>query len=197
MTHSPTPLIVITTTALVLLGCGDAEHPHEHNEGEVITTVVLSFTPDSGGTPMEFVWADPENDGDPAVDPIALSDAEDYSLSVAFLNELETPPEDITGEVESEGDEHQVFFTGSALDDGLLGYAYDDADDNGYPVGLEGLVTTEALGTGELTITLRHLPPESDTPVKTGTLADDLAAGGLGTLPGDTDAQVSFSVEVQ
>jgi hypothetical protein len=46
-------------------------------------------------------------------------------------------------------------------------------------------------------VTLRHLPPENDTPVKTGTLAEDLAAGGIESLPGETDVSVDFAVEVQ
>ena len=189
----------------LLVACGDTTNPEEVNAEEVITTVALSFSPASGGDALTFAWADPENDGTPVVDPIVLADAETYTLGVSFLNELEAPAEDITEEVDAESDQHQVFFTGSAVQgpatgenaSAVIAQAYDDADANGFPIGLASSVGTLGVGSGTLTITLRHLPPENDTPVKTGTLADDVAAGGIESLPGETDASVDFALEVQ
>ena len=86
MTKTHAPFLLLA--ALAAAGCKDVEDPHEHNEGEVITTVVLSFAPQSGGDALEFTWADPEDDGSPVIDDIALSDADDYEVSVSFLNEL-------------------------------------------------------------------------------------------------------------
>lgn len=198
--------IVRALPALILLAaCGDVKDPGEENPEEVITTVVLDFTPTAGGAALSFSWADPENDGGPVIDPISLSDAEDYTLSVGFLNELEDPPEVITEEVDAESDQHQLFFTGTAVEspatgenaDAVIAQDYDDADDNGFPVGLESTIGTVAPGTGVLTVTLRHLPPENDTAVKTGELAADVAAGGLEALPGETDVSVDFDVTVQ
>ncbi len=191
--HAASLLLV----ALAASACTDVEDPHEHNEHEVITTVVLAFTPQSGGDTVEFAWADPEDDGSPVIDDIVLSDAEDYDLAVSFLNELEDPAEDITEEVDEEGDEHQVFFSGTTVDDGVVSYDYGDTDANGCPIGLDGAVSTDAVGSGTLVVTLRHLPPENDTPVKTCTLADDFASSGFDALPGDTDAQVTFNLTVQ
>jgi len=189
----------------LLAACADVANPDEVNAEEVITTVALTFTPASGGAAIEAAWADPENDGSPVIDDIVLSDADDYTLAVSFLNELEDPAEDITEEVHAESDQHQVFFTGTAVSspatgenpDAVISQAYDDTDANGFPIGLASSIVTLGVGSGTLTVTLRHLPPENDTPVKTGTLADDVAAGGIESLPGETDASVDFAIEVR
>jgi hypothetical protein len=166
---------------------------------------VLSFTPLAGGDVLEFRWADRENDGSPVVDGIVLLDADDYDVTVSFLNELEDPAEDITVEVEAEADEHQVFYTGTAVEgpatgdnpDAVVTHVYADTDIDGFPVGLDNGIVTQAAGTGTFIVTLRHLPPESGTAVKTSSLAADLAQGGFEALPGDSDAQVTFDLTVQ
>lgn len=186
------PLLMAAT----LWACKDTEKPDEINENEVITTVELSLVPISGAPLITARWADPENDGSPIIDEILLSEGEDYTLAVSFLNELEDPPEDITLEVDAESDQHQVFYTGSAIDS-AVDYTYDDLDLNGFPVGLEGTLSTLAAGGGDLVVTLRHVPPENGAAVKTGTLAEQAATGGISSLPGDTDAEVTFALTVQ
>lgn len=184
------------------LACSDVSNPGEDNEQEVISTVTLTFTPDAGDA-ATFVWTDPENDGDPVIDPITLGAAGAYTLTVAFQNDLADPPEDITAEVDAESDEHQVFFTGTAVSgpasdsaSALLEHAYADTDANGAPVGLVNDITLLGPGSGDLTVTLRHLPPQGGVPVKTADLAADALAGGIGALPGETDASVTFDVTV-
>jgi hypothetical protein len=189
----------------LLVACGDTTNPEEVNAEEVITTVSLSFSPASGGDALTFAWADPENDGSPVVDPIVLADAEDYTLTVSFLNELEDPAEDITEEVAAESDQHQVFFTGTAVEgpatgdnaDAVVTQSYEDTDVNGFPVGLSNTVATLGVGGGTFIVTLRHLPPENDAAVKTGTLAEGVAVDGLDGLPGETDAMVEFALTVE
>ena len=197
-------LTVPCALTLALLGGCDVQNPDETNENEVITTVVLTFSPQSGGTALEFRWADPENDGSPVIDDIALSDADDYDLGVSFLNELEDPAEDITEEVAEESDQHQVFFTGTAVDgpasdnEGApVTQAYADTDDAGLPVGLDNTVVSNSTGNGTFIVTLRHLPPQDDVDVKVAGLAEDVAAGGFDAIGGDTDAQVTFDLVVQ
>jgi len=200
MSRAPVLLVPLAFAA-----CNDTTNPEEINVNEVITTVALAFTPSAGGAPLEFRWADPENDGSPVIDDIVLSDADDYDLAVSFLNELEDPPEDITEEVDAESDQHQVFFTGTAVESESTGanpgasitIAYADTDANGLPLGLATTVTTLGTGMGTLVVTLRHMPPENDTAVKVDGLAEQVATGGISSLPGDTDAGVTFDVEVQ
>jgi hypothetical protein len=193
--------------SLILSGaCGDVEKDHDHDhENEVITTVALTFTPAMGGDPLAFEWADPEADGSPVIDEIILSDADDYAVTVSFLNGLESPAEDITEEVRDESDEHQVFFTGSGVSSEATGenaaavvqFAYADEDANGSPVGLEADVTTLMPGAGELIVTLRHMPAEGGEPVKTASTAADVAGDGFSSIGGSNDVQVTFPISVE
>ncbi|MCB9761808.1 MAG: hypothetical protein H6739_18405 [Alphaproteobacteria bacterium] len=190
----------------MLAACTDVENPKEGNEEEVITTVILEFTPAAGGSTVSAAWADIAQDGNPEVDGITLSDADDYTLSVRFLNEQEDPAEEITEEVEAESDVHQVFFTGTAVESDATGtndgavvtQTYNDADENGIPIGLDSDIVTVGPGAGTFVVTLRHLADEEDgTVLKTDGLAEDVASGGFDQIPGETDVQVTFDLDVQ
>ncbi len=201
--------IMILTSTLFLAACGGDDDGGDGgdggNENEVITTVTLDFAPDGGGDAVTAAFNDPDGDGGeaPTVDPIILADGVTYAMTVTFENRLEDPPEDITEEVADESDEHQIFYTGTAVDgpasaqpEAALAHSYDDEDANGLPVGLENTVVAAA-GSGELTVTLRHLPPVNDEPVKVDDLAQQVSDGGFGSVAGSTDAQVDFMVTVE
>jgi hypothetical protein len=204
------PLLkLFTLFALVSFsGCGhvghDDHHGHDHHHNEIMTTVVLTLTPADGGTPIVATWADPEGDGSPVIDDIALSDGKTYAVAVQFLNELENPVEDVTTEIGDEAGEHQIFFTGTAVESAantpnaaaVVEQTYDDADGEGFPLGLSNTFNAIATGTGVLTVTMRHMPPVNDTPVKTGTLADIVNSGSMSDLPGSTDISVDFNISV-
>ncbi|HEY5938624.1 MAG TPA: hypothetical protein VIU61_28430 [Kofleriaceae bacterium] len=186
---------------LLVAACGDPGG--DGNEGEVITTVTLAFTPTGGGTTVTAAFDDPDGDGGdpPTIDPVNLA-AAPYTLAVRFENRLEDPPEEITDEVRDEGDEHQLFFTGSAIEGPAatnpaapLVHAYADTDDAGLPVGLENTITART-GAGTLTVTLKHLPPLDGNALKTSDLAAMVKAAGINSIGGDTDVSVSFSVQV-
>ena len=198
-----TPFLLLFAAACSDVEDGDG-HTHSHDENEVITTVTLAFTPDAGGADLTFTWADPEDDGDPVIDSIVLPSG-DYSMSVSFWNELEDPAEDITEEIDDESDSHQVFFTGSGVEgpatgtngSAVISQAYADTDPNGLPVGLSNDIASVQAGTGDLIVTLRHMPPEDGSDIKTSTAADDVASGGFTAIGGDNDVQVTFPIEVQ
>lgn len=185
------------------LGCDGPQNPVEDNEEELINRVELSFTSSAGDT-FSAVWDDPLGDGNPTTDGVELVSGESYAVSVAFLNTLSDPPEDITEEILEEADEHQVFITGAAIvgpasqDSGaaLVEHAYADADSDGLPLGLENTWDVIAEGDGDFTVTLRHLPVEDDQVSKLPDLAETVAQDGFGGIPGDTDVQVSFSLAV-
>jgi len=169
-----------------------------------MTTIKLNFTPESGGETLTFGWADPENDGDPVIDPITLEAGTTYTVNIEVLNELESPAEDVTIELRDELDEHQFFFTGDAVTgpaneatSPVVSQAYADEDANGDPVGLSNTFVALEAGTGEMNIMLRHMPPVNDTPVKTSGLADLVKNGDVGSLPGNVDIEVTFNVTVE
>lgn len=173
------------------------------NAEEVITTVVLNFAPAGGGTPLSFEADDPDgNGGDPPViDDVDLP-AGDYALTLQFQNRLEDPPEEITEEVLDESDQHLLLFTGSAVvgpatsnTTGPLEHSYADTDANGLPIGLDNDIVATT-GTGALTVTLRHMPPE-EPPQKANDTVDLAKTQGIDALGGSTDVSVSFTVTVQ
>lgn len=185
----------------LVAACGDVGG--SQNSEEVITTVQLTFMA-PGGLPIVVEFDDPDGDGgEPGVsDPIDLAAGTTYTLAIAFINRLGTIPEDITEEVRDEAAEHQVFLTGSAVDGPAaatpgapLAHSYADTDDNGLPLGLANTIVTSA-GTGTLTVTLRHMPPELP-PEKSAGAAEAVKTGGFSAIGGSTDATVDFAVTVQ
>jgi hypothetical protein len=195
-------LLATSLGGLSLSGCDDGGG--SQNENEVITSVVLTFTPTGGGAPIIATFNDPDGDGGvaPTIDPVNLTAGVTYAATVKFENRLETPAEDITAEVADESDEHQIFFTGTGVSGPAsnqptapLVQTYADADVNGLPIGLASSFATRA-GSGQLVVTLRHMPPVNDQPAKTAAAATTVRDGGFATLGGSTDAQVTFAVTV-
>jgi hypothetical protein len=189
------------TLFTLLAACGSPGG--SSTENEVISRVELAFRLNGAGDATTFRFDDPDGDGGAAgtSDPINIAPGS-YQVSVSFLNALETPPEDITVEVRDEGVEHQVFFAGSAVvgpattnTTGPLMHSYADEDINHLPLGLTNTVVATP-GTGELVITLRHMPPE-EPPEKDADTASSVATGGFAAIGGSTDAQVMFNVTVQ
>lgn len=182
---------------LICAACGGDDTVDIGETEELITTVELVFTPVVGGAQQIFTANDPDGDGGeaPTIDTVAVV-AGAYDVSVAFENRLEDPPEDITAEIRDESDEHQIFFT-NATGGGLWApHAYSDLDANGLPIGLANRVTLDGTETGGFTVTLRHLPAMNGAAQKTAGLADDVDANGVSSIPGGTDAAVTFPVAV-
>ena len=169
---------------LAMLGCSDDDTtPEIINEDELITTVILTLTPDSGD---QVVLTTIDLDGDGPDEPVTtvvgnFSENTQYQGAVQFLNETEDPAEDITQEVIEEADEHQVFYT---ISDGLnITTTYVDFDDNDNPLGVQITLSTGAASEGSLTVTLRHEPVKPND--------------GLESAGGETDISTSFDVSIQ
>jgi hypothetical protein len=197
-------LFAAASVAALTAACSDLGDGSQ-NENEVITTVALRFQPMGGGAALDAAFDDADGDGGeaPKIDPIALAAGTTYTLTVRLQNKLEDPPEEITDEVADEGAEHQLFFTGTAVDGPAaanpaapLRHSYADVDFLGLPLGLTSTIAATA-GAGTLTVTLRHVPALDGAPVKTADLADRVKTGGLGAIGGETDAEVSFAVTVR
>ena len=169
---------------LAMLGCSDDDTtPEVINDEELITTVILTLTPDSGD---QVVLTTIDLDGDGPDEPVttvvgSFSENTQYQGAVQFLNETEDPAEDITQEVIEEADEHQVFYT---ISEGLnIQTTYEDQDSQGNPLGVLITLSTGAASEGSLTVTLRHEPVKPND--------------GLESAGGETDISTSFDVSIQ
>jgi len=190
-----------STLALTAAACGD--DGGATNDNEVITTVTLTFTPSGGGAAITAEFNDPDGDGGqaPTIQPINLTNNTTYTMTVGFQNRLESQPEEITTEVMDESDLHLLLFTGTAVvgpatsnTTGPLTHAYADMDVNGLPIGLENTVMAKT-GTGMMTVTLRHMPPE-EPPQKASDTVAKVKASGVDSIGGSTDASVTFMATV-
>ena len=111
----------------------------------------------------------------------SFSENTQYQGAVRFLNETETPAEEITDEVIEEADEHQVFYT---ISEGLnITTTYLDFDSNGNPLGINITLETGEASSGSLTITLRHEPVKPND--------------GLDSAGGETDVTTTFDVSIE
>ena len=170
--------------AIAMVSCSDDDTPPAPvNEVEVITTLILTLTPDSG---EEVVLTTRDLDGDGPGELVttvegSFSENTEYQGAVRFVNETETPAEEITDEVLEEADEHQVFYTTT---DGLnIQTTYEDEDSQGNPLGLQITLTTGVASQGSLTVTLRHEPVKPND--------------GLDSAGGETDITSTFDVTIE
>ena len=177
-------LTLFFVSSLALVSCSsDDDHDDDHDhEEELITTVIYTLTNGNDVVTLEFQ----DLDGDGGADGTTivsgpLSANTMYSGEVQLLNETESPAEDITEEVEEEGDEHEFFITSTISD---IVITKNDTDVDGNPIGIETTLTTGAAGSGTLTIILKHEPtkPNDNTSTNAG---------------GSTDVEVTFSVTVE
>jgi len=171
--------------ALMWTGC-TKDDPVVPNEEEVITTLTYTLTPTSG-TPVVMTFKDLDGDGGnaPVITGGTLAANTTYTGAIVLLNETETPAENITLEITEEADEHQFFFESTVTG---LSVAYGDLDANGKPIGLVSTVTTGAVGSGNVKVTLRHEPNKTATGV---------AGGDITNAGGSTDIEVTFPIDVQ
>ncbi len=184
----------------LMVSCSDDDPAPggDNEEEEVISQVVLTFTPGAGGDVVTATWfdADGEGTGSPTIDDINLAANTEYEMSITIANTLGAEEEDITAEIQEEDDEHIFFFEFTAdifsnpagdgnVDNRADAVNYNDEDANGNPVGLSTNWTTGDATTspGTFRIILKHQPD-----LKTAT--SDVTVGG-------TDIDIEFSLSIQ
>ncbi|MEO0733538.1 MAG: hypothetical protein AAFZ52_11930, partial [Bacteroidota bacterium] len=176
----------------------DPAAPPCENEEEVITDVILTWSPINGGDTIRARAQDPDGPGVrdlEVLDDIELLESTEYTLTVELLNTIDD--EDITEEIEDEDDEHQFFFAftdqafTSPAGDGNVDNRddpidYDDMDENGLPVGLKTLWETECAEIAGMMdtfrIVLKHQPD----------IKDDMSTA----QDGETDIDLTFNVNI-
>lgn len=171
-----------------LSGCKDPFHDdHSHDEHDVITTVTLRFAnvADSTDT-LTVVWEDIDGIGGAnpnRIDSVRLRKASAYTCNVRFENRSVNPVIDVTQDVQSDRDYHQVFYDLSTY---LGQITVEDVDSRNLPLGLRFRLITPMDASavpGNLMLSLYHFDNEAD---KTGT-----------TRGSETDIEVAFPMYVR
>ena len=174
---------------LILASCSnDDDNPTPVNEEEVITTLIITLSPDAGGANTTIESRDLDGDGPNEPEIIINGNIlanTTYNCSIELLNETETPAENITEEVEEEANEHQFFY---GLTDELGTITYADEDSEGNPVGLLFIWETTDAANGSLTVTLRHEPNKD---------AEGVSDGVITNAGGETDITQTFTITVE
>jgi hypothetical protein len=187
-------LILLSAFVLTFSSC-NSDDPEPENEGEVITDVTLKFTElnASGtptGTPLEFKATDPDGlelGNRPTIATITLARGKSYLMEISLFNSIEN--EDITEEIEEEKEKHQFYFLGSAFTGTpILSYTYGDADIDGNPVGLRGIVQTIGFNNAQMRVVLRHDLNKNFAGAKNPHWENFVQAGG------ETDLDITFPV---
>ncbi|MFC5623846.1 hypothetical protein [Algoriphagus winogradskyi] len=191
-------LLALALVAFSISSC-ESEDPVPENDGEVITDVTLMFQEidDTGaavGSPFEFTASDSEGievGGAPTVETVMLSKGKTYQMSIEVYNSIEN--EDITEEIQEEGDEHQFYFLGSAFTSSpFLSYIYDD--EGSELIGLKGIVSVQqspGFSTAEMRVILRHDLDKNYPGADNPNFTDYAQAGG------ESDLDITFPVVVE
>ncbi|NRD20193.1 type 1 periplasmic binding fold superfamily protein [Winogradskyella eckloniae] len=177
-------LAILFVSSIMFVSCSsdDDDHDDHDHEEELITTVTYKLTNGTDIVTIEFKDIDGDGSALPTYSisgPLTANTT--YTGAIELLNETEDPAEDITEEVEEEGDEHEFFITSSISD---IVITKTDVDEDGNPIGIESSLVTGDASTGTLTIILKHEP----------TKPNDGTSAGAG---GSTDVEVTFDIEVQ
>jgi hypothetical protein len=156
--------------------------PPVSNDGEVITTLKLTFTDSANTSDIRYAtFRDPDGDGGQGpdiFDTIRLAPNKTWYTGILLLNETVTPADTISNEVLEEANDHRFCFTPSGTSAVVT---ITDLDGNNLPIGLQSKWRTAGIGLGAMQIELRHQPG-----IKDGTCT-----------PGSTDVDVTFQTKIQ
>ena len=159
--------------------------PDEVEEQEVITTMTITLTPTSGSTAVVTLQTqDLDGDGPNAPEVTVsgnLTAGVVYSGDMEWLNELVSPAEVVTEEIEEKDLDHQVFYTPAGGLDVTVEYANNDSAGN--PLGTEFTLTANTASSGSLTFTLIHEPTKPNT--------------GLEDAGGEIDIETAFNITIE
>ena len=178
-------MLALGALSLVVVGCKKDEvkptDVHEHNDGELITTLELKFV--NNDTTFVVTFDDPDGDGGNApikLDQINLLKNTEYSVELTLLDKTKTPYDTISNEVLEEADDHLFFYSSSPVD--LLNITITDKDSKDRDLGLRSIwKTNTAVGSGTVKVKLMHQPGVKDGKLEVG----------------DMDVEVEFPVVIK
>ena len=182
-------MLALGALSLVVVGCKkDAVKPaddHEHNDGELITTLELKFSGKgvvNDDTTFVVTFDDPDGDGGNApikLDQINLLKNTEYSVELTLLDKTKTPYDTISNEVLEEADDHLFFYSSNPVN--LLNITITDKDSKNRNLGLRSNWKTNTVGSGKVKVKLMHQPGVKDGKSEVG----------------DTDVEVEFPVVIK
>jgi hypothetical protein len=183
-------MLALGALSLVVVGCKkDEVNPtdvHEHNDGELITTLELKFSGKgvvNKDTTFVVTFDDPDGDGKDPIkfDQINLLKDTDYSVEVTLLDKSKTPYDTISNEVLEEADDHLFFYSSTPVD--LFEYiTIEDKDSKLRALGLRSIWKTKPdVGSGTVKVKLMHQPGLKDGKSEVG----------------GTDVEVEFPVVIK
>ncbi|WP_037574464.1 hypothetical protein [Sporocytophaga myxococcoides] len=183
-------ILLFLSTVLSFTACkkddDNVANPENPNENEMITTVqVMLINTADPADQIKVTYRQIQglrNSLSPFVESMKLKANTTYSAEILLLDESKTPADTISNEVREEGDAHQFFYK---VQDANLTVSYDDADENGVPIGLKSIVKTGEPSTGSLEVILKHQGEEKPK------------SGNGNELLGSTDVEVTFTVEIE
>ena len=177
--------MLLLVAVLLFSKCNTTE-PEPENEEELITTLEMTFSPVGGGDDVVFSLVDMDGPGEeePVYTNGTLAANTNYNVNIEVRNDVDN--ENITTEIIEEDEEDQFFFeTAVSL---FLEFSYEDADDNGDPIGLSTIFYAQEPSNGTLTVTLRHEANKS---------AEGAINGDPSNAGGETDIQAIFDVVIE
>lgn len=173
---------------ICLFGCEKDDGIGEENDEEVITTLLLKFSPQDGGDTLEFKYEDSDGPGGatPIIETIQLANNKRYNVELLLLNITTNPVDSISNEVEEEGVAHRFYYLPQVNSN--INVINLNEDENGFPLGLHSVWVTGSESFGSINIVLRHyigFPPDKaqDDPVDSN--------------KSSTDIDVTFKTQIQ
>ncbi|WP_440881234.1 type 1 periplasmic binding fold superfamily protein [Tenacibaculum sp. C7A-26P2] len=183
-------LAILFISTLTFTACSDDDEttPEPEHEEELITTMKIELTPESGNGTVIFTSTDLDGDGgeDPKIVAPNLAANTTYKGSITLLNENESPADNITDEVKEEAEEHQFFYIVKDLNSTFTYTGQKDANNN--PIGIDFELKTGNAGTGSYTFILRHEPNKT---------ADGVSNNDITNAGGETDIEAVFGVTIE
>ena len=179
-------LLAFGISALSLSACKkEVTTPPPANEGELITTVVLTLVDQADSTKVytfKFVDLDGDGGNPPSkFDTIRVPQNSTLIGNIEFLDESKNPVEEITEEIEEEASEHQLFYIASGVN---VTIATSDVDAENRPLGLKSVWTAGEASNGTVKVTLKH-QPNNTKPATPGNIT-----------VGDTDVELNFFTQI-
>jgi hypothetical protein len=184
------------SAALLLTACKDVTKPDEVDEQENFSTLILSLTnaadaSDKMSDTLKFAVSYSAGTTLSKNQTVKLKAGATYDVETVLLDETKTPAVDMSEDVSTDSDIHQLFYTPAGAD---LAVTYEDKDANNHPIGLKLSIKAGAAGSGTLKVTLKH-QVEGTSKLKP---AIDWTAHPQGDITvGETDVEGTFNVTIQ